>query len=120
MPETGYTYVMKRTGFIYDDIFLRHEVPPGHPESPERLKAIIKAVQGSHISSKLVYEKPRRAEPEEIEAVHAPEYARRMAEFTGYYDPDKRLFIATDGHVVITVITGASRRYVENLKRKKP
>lgn len=39
---------------------------------------------------------------------------------TGYYDSDKKLFIATDGHVVITVITGASRRYVENLKRKKP
>lgn len=39
---------------------------------------------------------------------------------TGYYEPDKRLFIAADGPVVITVITGASRRYVEGLKRKKP
>jgi hypothetical protein len=39
---------------------------------------------------------------------------------TGYYDPDKKLFIATDHGVVITVFAGASRKYVEGLKRKKP
>lgn len=39
---------------------------------------------------------------------------------TGYYDGDKRLFLATADGVVITVITGASRAYVERLKSKKP
>lgn len=39
---------------------------------------------------------------------------------TGYYDPAARLFIATDGAVVITVFKDASRRYVERLKRAKP
>lgn len=39
---------------------------------------------------------------------------------TGYYDPAKRLFIATAEGVVITVITDASRSYVDRLKRKKP
>lgn len=47
-------------------------------------------------------------------------YYHQSAWKTGYYDPDKKLFIATDGGVVITVITNASRRYVEGLKRKKP
>jgi hypothetical protein len=39
---------------------------------------------------------------------------------TGYYDVQKRVFIATDGNVVITVIADAEPRYVEGLKRKKP
>ena len=39
---------------------------------------------------------------------------------TGYYDSRQRLFIAMDGPVVITVITDASRKYVEGLKRNKP
>ena len=39
---------------------------------------------------------------------------------TGYYDPGQKLFLATDQAVVITVITGATRGYVERLKRKKP
>jgi hypothetical protein len=39
---------------------------------------------------------------------------------TGYYDGDKRLFIATADGVVITVITRATRAYVERLKRKTP
>lgn len=39
---------------------------------------------------------------------------------TGYYDPDKKLFVATDHGVVITVFADATRKYVEGLKRKKP
>ncbi len=38
----------------------------------------------------------------------------------GYYDPASQLFIATADNVVITVITDATPRYVENLKRKRP
>ena len=39
---------------------------------------------------------------------------------TGYYDPQKMIFIATDGGVVITVITDATSYYVAGLKKKKP
>ena len=39
---------------------------------------------------------------------------------TGYYDAGQRLFIATDGNVVITVITDADREYIERLKSKGP
>ncbi|MDA8170931.1 MAG: histone deacetylase [Nitrospiraceae bacterium] len=79
---------MKRVGFFYDDVFLRHETPPGHPECAERLLAIIKSLLGSDIAGKLVHKSPRRAEPREIEAVHDPDYVRKVAGFTGYFDPD--------------------------------
>jgi hypothetical protein len=39
---------------------------------------------------------------------------------TGYYDPGAKIFVASDGQVVITVFKNASRGYVEKLKRGKP
>jgi hypothetical protein len=39
---------------------------------------------------------------------------------TGYFDEKQKLLLATDGGVVITVITDADRGYVNRLKRAKP
>ncbi len=75
-------------GFFYDEIFLRHETPAGHPECGERLVAIARAVRESAVGGRLIHQKPRKADPREIEAVHDPEYVRRVAGFTGYFDPD--------------------------------
>ncbi len=105
---------MKRTGFIYDDIFLEHQVPPGHPESPERLKAIVKAVHGSQISQNLVYEKPRQALPSEIEAVPDAGYVRKMAGFTGYYDPDT--YVSPGSYKAALYASGAVLRALELIK----
>jgi len=30
-----------KTGFVYDDIYLKHNIRPDHPESPERLRRIL-------------------------------------------------------------------------------
>ena len=79
---------MKKAGLFYNDIFLRHATPAGHPECPERLLAIAKAVRESEINGMLAHHRPRRAGPKEIEAVHDPEYVRRMSAFTGYFDSD--------------------------------
>ena len=45
---------MKKVGFLYDDIFLKHEMPPGHPESPQRLIAHFDALKNSDIWNKLI------------------------------------------------------------------
>ncbi|MEK6582872.1 MAG: hypothetical protein AABZ25_10875 [Nitrospirota bacterium] len=45
---------MKKVGFIYDDIFLKHETPEWHPESKERLIAIINALK------RMIPDSPRR------------------------------------------------------------
>ncbi|MDP2166712.1 MAG: histone deacetylase [Thermodesulfovibrionales bacterium] len=80
---------MKKTGFVYDDVFLGHKTPEGHPESPERLKAITDTLKASGIWEKLIHIKPRKATFQEIEAVHTHEYVRRVKEFgKGYFDPD--------------------------------
>jgi acetoin utilization deacetylase AcuC-like enzyme len=79
---------MKKVGFVYDDIFLKHEMPAGHPESSQRLVHIVETLRNSDIWEKLIHIKPRRAEEEDIVAVHAKEYFDLIKTFTGYFDPD--------------------------------
>ncbi|MBA4372102.1 MAG: histone deacetylase [Thermodesulfovibrio sp.] len=79
---------MKKVGFIYDDIFLRHAMPEGHPESKDRLTAITDALKKSSYWDKLVHIKPRCASSDDILAVHTPAYYSRVLKFTGYFDAD--------------------------------
>ncbi|MCX6874441.1 MAG: histone deacetylase [Verrucomicrobia bacterium] len=43
----------KRTGYVYDDIFLDHELDRGHPESPFRLAALHAVVSESGLLDRL-------------------------------------------------------------------
>lgn len=83
---------MKKTGFVYDDVFLRHETPQWHPESKERLIAILDALRVSPEWKELVHIQPVKAGFDDVAAVHTHEYVdkiRRMEE--GYLDPDTYL-----------------------------
>ncbi len=79
---------MKKVGFAYDDIFLKHEMPVGHPESPQRLIKILETLKNSDIWNKLIRIKSRRADEEDILKVHTKDYFDNIKTFTGYYDPD--------------------------------
>ncbi len=79
---------MRKTAFIYDDIFLKHEMPPGHPESAQRLITIMQTLQNSDIWNKLIHIKPRRADESDILEVHTKKYFDSIKTFTGFYDPD--------------------------------
>ena len=57
---------MKKVGFVYDDIFLSHEMPPGHPESSERLIKIVETLKNAPIWKNIVHIRPRCAEQEDI------------------------------------------------------
>jgi len=79
---------MKKVGFIYDDIFLRHKMPPGHPESADRLVRIVEALKHSEYWDQLIHVKPRRASEEDILRVHTKGYFDHISTFTGYFDAD--------------------------------
>ncbi len=79
---------MKKVGFIYDDIFLSHEMPSGHPESPQRLIQIVEALKNSPLWKNLFHIRPRRAEREDILKVHTKDYFDNVKTFVGYYDTD--------------------------------
>jgi len=67
----------KKTGFVYDPIYLDHKTTPGHPESPERLVKIVEKLKAEGLYSQLVELKPIPATLDWIRTVHSPEYTER-------------------------------------------
>ena len=57
---------MGRTGLVYHPAFLEHDMGPGHPESPNRLRAIMQRLEESGTVAQLTRIEPRRAEDEWI------------------------------------------------------
>ena len=55
-----------------DPAFIKHEVGPGHPESPDRLKAIAQAYEA--LPGLAIESNCPRASKEEIELIHTSEY----------------------------------------------
>ena len=66
---------MSHTGFVYDDIFMKHEVMVGHPERPERLGAILDMLDETGLRDELTWIAPREASLDDIGRVHEPHYA---------------------------------------------
>lgn len=80
---------MGTVGFVYDEVFLRHEPPSWHPDSRDRLINIIVTLKASGLWSRLDHIKPRRAGVEDIARVHTTGHIERMKHFgPGEIDPD--------------------------------
>ena len=84
---------MGKTGLVYHPAYLEHDMGAGHPESPNRLRAIVQRLEESGIAARLVRIEPRKAEDEWITQVHPPNYLaslNRQAPTSGRVslDPD--------------------------------
>ena len=84
---------MGRVGLVSHPAFLEHDMGSHHPESPERLRAILSQLESTGIMSKLTRVDPRKAEKKWIDRIHAPAYVKRIEDKTpssGYasIDPD--------------------------------
>jgi acetoin utilization deacetylase AcuC-like enzyme len=106
---------VKKVGFVYDDIFLLHATPSGHPESKERLIAIRTALERSHLWERLIHVRPRRASKDDVLAVHTEAYYHKMLEFTGYYDADT--YVSKDSVEVAHYAAGAVIEAVERCSK---
>ncbi len=80
---------MKKVGFIYDDVFLRHTPPGWHPENPDRLKGIINRLESSTFAKEVIHIRPKKATHDELAAVHSQGHIERVSNTReGYLDPD--------------------------------
>ena len=78
-----------KVGFVYDEVFLQHETPRGHPECKERLVSIVSALRNSPLWNNLVHIKPGKASFADVEMVHQHGYVEKVRQFgEGYLDPD--------------------------------
>ncbi len=106
---------MKKVGFLYDDIFLKHETPMGHPENKERLVHILHVLRESGLWDKLVHIKPRKASFDDIALVHESRYIERVQKFgTGYLDPDT--YVSKDSVEAALYAAGAVMEAIEKCK----
>lgn len=65
---------MGKTGLVYDPRYLEHDMGLGHPESPNRLRAIMQQLEQSGTMAQLTRINPRMAEDEWITTVHTAAY----------------------------------------------
>jgi acetoin utilization deacetylase AcuC-like enzyme len=72
--------------------FLEHLTGHGHPERPDRLRAVGQGITAAGVAEALVAFEPRAATEAEVAAVHPEPFLERLAEFTrtggGHIDPD--------------------------------
>jgi acetoin utilization deacetylase AcuC-like enzyme len=69
---------MNKTGFLFDDRYLNHVSGDYHPENPERLRVIARAVKKFGLLSKLSPITAEIPEMKWIEAVHDGAYIKRF------------------------------------------
>jgi acetoin utilization deacetylase AcuC-like enzyme len=78
--------------FTHPDCVL-HEMGAGHPESPQRLKSILAALEASGLGARLVKREAPEATREQLERVHEPAHVDLIFESAppsgyAYLDPD--------------------------------
>jgi len=69
---------MKKTAYLYDQIYMSHDTGWGHPECPERLMHIQSKIQSSSYFKNLLLVNPCNASFKDIELVHAKSYIKRV------------------------------------------
>lgn len=67
-----------KTGLVYGDILLDHKTTQGHPESPQRLKAIIDKLKSDNLYSRLVQISPEPVDIKWLTTVHTNEYIEHV------------------------------------------
>jgi acetoin utilization deacetylase AcuC-like enzyme len=80
-----------KTAYVYSPVFLEHE-EEGHPESPERLTAIMNELETSQLLRHLVALEPVTATDAQIKAVHTQDHIHRVKQLVarggGHFDAD--------------------------------
>ena len=82
---------MPAVGLLYDPLYLEHD-NAGHPENAGRLRAVVRLLEESGLSSRLCSLPARDATVDELAFIHDPDYIEFVRETAGrgevWMDPD--------------------------------
>lgn len=65
---------MPEIGLVYHPDYLKHNSGPGHPESPDRLRAIMDELEANGLLARLMTIQPGAASTRWVEKIHSPQY----------------------------------------------
>jgi len=68
----------KGTGFVYDELFLDYWLEQGHPESPDRLRSIMKTMEQSGLLELLIRIQPKQDILQELALIHTAEHVHAL------------------------------------------
>ncbi|OHB88444.1 MAG: hypothetical protein A3D13_06415 [Planctomycetes bacterium RIFCSPHIGHO2_02_FULL_40_12] len=109
------------TTVIYDDIYLKHDTGPNHPENAARIINTIEHLRSTGIWQKLDIKKPRAAAEDELSAVHSISQIEKVAEIAGsgggYLDPDT--YVSPNSYEAALYAAGAPLTAVDLIMDKK-
>ncbi|MFQ5648868.1 MAG: histone deacetylase [bacterium] len=103
---------MRRTGFVYDDIYLQHKTGFGHPERPERLRALIHHLRSREIVDTLTPVSANTAAIEWIAKNHPKSYIENIQNTckSGLHYLDSDTVVCEDSYVVARRAVGGVLR----------
>lgn len=97
-------------GYVYSPEYLRHDTGPRHPERPDRLRAIMGALNDTNVIELLEEIEPRRATLDEIETIHTTSYVEQVLETAerggGHLDTDT--IVSSDSYRVALLAAGGT------------
>ena len=109
------------TVVIYDDIYLKHDTGPNHPENSARIINTIKHLRSANCWQKLDIKKPRAATEAEVSAIHSTSQIEQVAEIArsggGYLDPDT--YVSPDSYEAALYAAGAPLTAIDLIMDKK-
>ncbi|GAG80861.1 unnamed protein product, partial [marine sediment metagenome] len=80
-----------KVGLVYSEDYLKHDTG-NHPESSERLEAILGHLKEKNVLKDLTFINPRKADLKEIECLHSSSYIQEVRELCkrggGFLDSD--------------------------------
>jgi acetoin utilization deacetylase AcuC-like enzyme len=113
---------MGRTGLVYDPRYLEHNMGVGHPESPNRLRAIMQQLEGSGTASRLMRIEPRFAEDEWITQVHTPGYVetlRKHAPASGHVSLDADTSMSSGSLTAAYLAAGGALAAIDAIMKRQ-
>ncbi len=79
LPRSAMAAVQnKTTGFVYDELFLKHQLTEDHPESPDRLLSIMQTMMQSELLAQLTQLKPESDILTDLARIHNADHIRSI------------------------------------------
>ncbi len=104
-----------KVAYITDDIYLKHDTGAMHPESPQRLKSINRAIESLHAS--LIWKSPIKVSERILELVHSAEHIetiKDVCEYGGSIDSDT--ICSNDSYDAAIMAVGAGVVALDSIK----
>ena len=104
-------------GIVSDPVFALHMTPSGHPERPDRITAVINAIESWDQATRLRRIDPAQAQEEWIRAVHTKEHFQRIkstaAQSFDQLDPDT--YTGAESFNIALLAAGSGVKLTENV-----